>query len=119
MSPMSDASRLFLCLQILEFPAEDFPDGALWQGVDELDEFRHLVRGKSFLAEGHDLIRGKRLPRFDNNEGLDRLAAVSIRNADRADLQNLGVFHQEFVDLLWVNVVAAGDDQILFTINNR
>ena len=56
-------------------------------------------------------------PGRDDDEGLDRFAPVFVRDADGAGLEDLRMAEEDLVDLLGVDVVAAGDDHVLLAVH--
>jgi hypothetical protein len=79
---------------------------------------RHLVFRKLVGQERLELVDPKRrASRLECNEGLGRLTAISIRDADGGDLGNGGVLVNRLFNVAGKHVEAAGQDHALLAVD--
>src|SRR5690348_1956876 len=84
--------------------------------VAELDGGRGLVAGDLGLAVLDQLVLGQRRARGLDHERLDRLAPLLVGDADDGDLGDVGMGEDDVLDLDRGDVLAAGDDHVLFAV---
>src|SRR5215469_4262753 len=83
------------------------------QRGDEFDGARVLVRRDPLLDEVLQFSGRCLSPWFQDDEGLDDLAACLVGHADDGALGDIGVAQQHFLDLRPRDAVAAGDDHVV------
>src|SRR5438105_10624724 len=82
-----------------QLPSEHLSDERLRKIGGELDGLRDLEGREAFFAERDDLVLRGAHPSFQDDEGLDRLAAIRVRNPDRRRLRDRRVDEQDLLDL--------------------
>ncbi len=71
------------------------------------------------MAEFEDFLRCGRFTGFQHHEHLDLLAAFRVGDADGRGLGDFGVFEKDLFDVARVDVVAAGNDHVLFAVHDE
>src|SRR5512139_4199156 len=89
-----------------KFASQNLPNRGLRQLRPEFIVGRDLIGRKVFLAVGLDLVHRQRFTGLDHDPGFDRLAAVRVRDAAHADLQDLGMRGDDFLQLTWPDLEA-------------
>src|SRR5467141_1109344 len=89
-----------------QLPSEHFSDERLRKIACELDGLRDLEGREAFLAERDDLILRREHASLQDDESLDGLAAIRIRDPDRRRLRDRWVHEQNLLDLPRIHVVA-------------
>src|SRR5437016_11380830 len=101
-----------------QLPPEHFSDERLRKIGVELDGLRDLEGREAFLAERDDLVLRRVHATFQDDEGLDRLAAIRVRNPDRRRLRDRRVHKQDLLNLPRIHVVAGTQDQVLLAVHD-
>ena len=57
-------------------------------------------------------------PGFENHEGFHGLPPVPVRDANGYGLGDLGVLGQDLIDVLGINIEPAGNDHVLFDVQD-
>ena len=109
-NPRPPGALLFLGLQLL---LRQLADHGLGQLVAELDDGRHLDLGDARLQVLEEVVGRARHPGFQPHEGLGRLAALGILDADDGDLGDGRVLVDRLLDAARIHVEARGDDEVL------
>src|SRR5919112_588791 len=107
-----------LALLVDEDATEELAHRALGQFLTELDRLRSLVGCETLLTEVEDLFLCRLGAGAFDDEGLDRLAAVLVGDADRDGLGHVGVLEEDLFDLARVDVVAGGHDHVLLPVDD-
>src|SRR4051812_23204947 len=94
-------------------PLVDLPDRGARQLVAELHDAGDLERGEVLAAAGDHLVGRDPGARCRDDDSLDRLAAVGVRDADDGDRRDPLDGADDALDLGRVHVVAARDDHLL------
>src|SRR5437899_12906720 len=103
-------------LSLPQLPSEHLSDERLRQIGGELDRLRDLEGREAFLAERDDLVLRGVHTSLQDDEGLDRLAAIRVRNPDRRRLRDRRVHEQDLLNLSRIDVVAGTQDQVLLAV---
>src|SRR4029078_1140648 len=102
----------------LDLAAQDLPGRALRQLVNQPDLPRVLVGGDLVAGERAQFLRGRAGVRLQRHGRADFLAEVVVGYPDHGHLAHRRVLVQDFLDLAWVDVVAAPDDHVLLAVDN-
>src|SRR5256885_13913438 len=78
-----------------QLPSEHLSDEGLRQIVRELDDLRDLEGREAFLAERDDFVLRRVHAFLQDDESLDGLAAICIRDTDRRRLRDRRVHEQD------------------------
>ena len=70
------------------------------------------------LAVGFELLHRQRFTRLDDDPGLDRLAAVRVRDTAHTDLQHFRMCSNSLFHLPRPDLETSGLDEFLFTVND-
>src|SRR5262245_4290974 len=107
------------CGRILEAEMLHLTHGIAWQAVDPKIGARNLVAGELRFAKAFDFrhIVGRARPR--NQVGDRHLLPFRIWAADNGGVRDGGMLVENPFDLGWIDVLAAGDDQVVFAIVNK
>src|SRR5207302_3946986 len=87
-------------------------------GVGELDAARNFEIGERSSAICDQLISSKSFPRLENHAGLYDLTPLWIRYSENRHFTNCRMRVNDGFDFAGVNVLPAGDDHVLQTIEN-
>src|SRR5699024_8317238 len=101
-----------------ELVLEDLARDVAGDLVDELDEAGRLVAGHLRADRGIQLGAGELDARPRDDERLDGLAPLRVRDPGHRDVRDLGVELEDVLDLLRVDVLAAGLDQVFGAVDH-
>src|SRR6267378_4152020 len=99
-----------------QLASQDFPDERLGEVPGELDHLGDLERREAFLAECDDLLFRRRGSALQDNECLDRLTTVRVRDTDRRRFPDGRMHEEDFLDLPRIDVVAGTQDHVLLAV---
>jgi hypothetical protein len=88
------------------------------QLVDELDHARVLVGRHALAAEGDQLVGVGALAGAQADEGLDRLAAIGVGDADDGGLAHGRMAVEDVLDLARPHLEAGGVDLVLLAVDH-
>src|SRR5690606_32902097 len=112
------SSRLLLRDELLaQLPLHDFAGARDRQALHKDDAFGHLIARQSALQVGEQRLR--RALRLEDNTGHAHLAPARIGHADDGAHMDGRVLVKRLLDLRRVAVFAAGDEHVLFAIDDR
>src|SRR5437868_3858225 len=104
---------------IAQKPLQYFAGAALRQlGLRKLDAARNFEIGERSSAIRDQLISSKSLPRLENNAGFHDFPPLWIRYSKDCDFAHGWMRVNHGFDFAGVNVLPAGDDHVLQTIEN-
>src|SRR5437868_5570138 len=92
---------------------EDLAGAVAWKLVDDAVSPRALVARDRVQAAGFERVGVDLGPRPMDDEGDDALPPLVVRDADHRRFGNGRIGEQDPLDLARVDVVAAGDDDVL------
>src|SRR5207244_10066183 len=99
-------------------PPQHLPARALRELVAELDRPRALVAGEPLAAELDELVLADLRGRAADDDGRRPLAPRLVGDADDGGLEHRRVRVQHLLDLARIDVLAAGDDQVLLAVDD-
>src|SRR5215204_125211 len=112
---LADAPVVSLPLLLAQHELLHLAGGGLRQ-LPELHRCRALEARQAFPAEFDDLLLGDALPRLELDERLGSLAPLLVGYRDDGGLQHGRVVVHRLLDLDGRDVLAAGDDDVLFAV---
>ena len=101
-----------------EKPAQNLADLGFGQLVAEFDEGRDFIGGEILLAEGADFVAGGGFACAQDDVGFHGFAASGVRDASDSGFHDFGIAEQYFLDLTGYDVITAGDDEVLFAVDD-
>ncbi len=96
-----------------QFPAQEFARGVAWQGVAEFDAPRDFVARQPLTTEGREFFCRSVTAGAQFDGGDDAAAPVGVSFAERAGLLDRRMRQQRCLDLGRVDVLPAGNDQVV------
>jgi hypothetical protein len=96
----------------------DLAQRVAWQFIDNLKAARNFEGGQVLTADGVQSACVNRSITQDQ-KGYRDLASHGVSLGSDGGFGNARLFHQELLDLAWVNVEAAGDDEIAASAAER
>src|SRR6266566_4525527 len=95
----------------------DFANGIAWQHVHKLDLAGRFIVRQPLTTVGHENLRIDGLA--SNNEGFDLFAHTLRGHANNGSLDNRQMRSQHFLNITWIDIEPAANDEIFLAFNNK
>src|SRR2546425_13225704 len=96
-----------------EFPAFHLPGPGQREGVEEAHQVGHFVVGDALTAELLELVARQDRSLRAHDAGADQLSERLVRDADDAGVDHGRVRPEEVLQLAWIHLIAAANDQLI------
>src|SRR5260370_35207095 len=97
---------------------ENLPDCRFREAVSNLDLARHFELRQATLAMLFELLGGRRRTALEDHAGLDRLAPVSVGDADYGRLDHGRVRVEYALDFRRIDIEAADDNHVFLSLHD-